>query len=179
MEEKIIVIKPDDTIELADYDGYKSLKKTVNGLIERFDSFALPIDPTLIGKKAVTKLSVSLYCNEEFLISDSKEFDKINAVASLISNQEIRGNVAMVVLCTDDGENRGFEYESFKDENGTALDAPCECLAAYGSVMEFIHLNECRLENLHEQLDNKSVPYIKVYGFDVKPNESKKPVERE
>lgn len=191
MEEKIIVIKPDDTIELADYDGYESLSKTVNGMITCFHRLDLPVDPVEINPSVSgpTKLNVDLYCNDEFLIDDSKEFDKINAVAFLMSNQEIRGNVAMVVDAGG-GENRGFEYKDYTNDQegvrngfrecrnqvvsttltteggGGAMDY-CECAAAMKSVWEFIHLHERALKGLHEKYDNnKSEPVIEVTSWD-------------
>lgn len=169
MSEKIIVIKPDDTIELADYDGYKSLSKTVNGMITCFHRLDLPVDPVEINPfvSGPTKLSVDLYCNDEFLIDDSKEFDKINAVASLMSNQEIRGNVAMVVDAGG-GENRGFEYKDYTNdqEGGVAMDY-CECAAAMKSVRDYIFLNNRELHRLHARFDgNKTEAVIEVTSWD-------------
>ena len=172
MQEKIIVIKPDDTIDLQDYTDYKSLQQAVNGMIEHFHSDKLPIDPTQVDPMAAnikSSLPVDLFCNEEFLVNDSEEFDKINAVASLLSGQEIRGNVAMVVNAGG-GENRGFEYKDYEDENEIVHIGYCECSAACDTLREFVVRNENELEQLHKQLDNnKSEPYFEITSWGDKP----------
>lgn len=169
MTEKIIVLTPDDTIELVDYNDYKSLQGAVNGMIELFHRDKLPIDPTEVDPMAAnikSSLPVDLFCNEEFLVNDSEEFDKINAVASLLSGQEIRGNVAMVVDAGG-GENRGFEYKEYEDENEIVHIGYCECSAACDTLRWFIEKNANELERLHKQLDNhKSEPYFEITSWD-------------
>ncbi len=167
MSGKMIVIKPDDTIELADYNGYESLSQAVGGggMIEYFHSADLPVLPALAhGKESLT---VDLICNEEFLIDGGEEFDKINAVASLLSGREIRGNVLMLVN-NGDGTNRGFEYlEEETVEGAEPEEALCECWSAEDTVLKYIKTTRDKLENLHKQYDNnKSEPVFEVRAWD-------------
>ena len=159
MSGKMIVIKPDDTISLADYNGYESLSEGVGGggMIEYFHTTDLPVMPAMAHGKET--LSVDLVCNEEFLIDGSEEFDRINAVASLLSGQEIRGNVLMIVN-NGDGSNRGFEYlEEPAVEGAEPEEALCECWTAEDTVMKYINNTKDELAKLHKQYDNnKSDP---------------------
>lgn len=159
MSEKIIVITPNDTIELQDYTDYKSLQQAVNGMIERFHSDRLPI--------GAGGLKIDLFCNEEFLLIESEEFNKVNAVASLMSGQEIRGNVAVTVYAGD-GESRGFEYKEAMID-GEMQEDICECWVAEDLVMRYIAANRSALKELHDRLDNnKSEPYFEITSWDSK-----------
>lgn len=161
MNEKIIVIKPDDTIALADYTGYETLRDTVNGAIENFHSTALPVSPVLVPN--TDHLDITLFCNDAFLISDSREFDKVNAVASILSGKEIRGNVA-VVVDVGGGETRGFEYKEISVDGDIEEDF-CECWAAEDTIMRYINDNRDKLREVHKEFDNnKSEPYLIVNG---------------
>lgn len=167
MSGKMIVIKPDDTIELADYNGYESLSEAVGGggMIEYFHSTDLPVLPSLAHGKET--LPVDFICNEEFLIDDSEEFNKINAVASLLSGKEIRGNVIMLVN-NGNGENRGFEYlEEETVEGAEPEEALCECWTAEDTVLKYINTTRAELQKLHQQYDNnKSDPVAEIRTWD-------------
>ena len=163
MSGKIIIIKPDDTITSSDYTGYQSLSDAVNGMIEHFHSTELPVEPSLAHGQET--LPVDLYCNEEFMLIDSEEFNKVNAFASLLTGQEIRGNVAMVVDAGG-GENRGFEYLE-ETVDGKVEEALCECWTAEDTVLKYINQNRDKLQDLHKKLDNnKSEPRIEFYALD-------------
>lgn len=149
MCEKIIIITPEDNIKLADYNGYESLSGAVDGTISRFYEIELSVYPFLADGKDF--LPVELYCNDDFLIKDDKQFDKINAVASSISGQEIRGNVAMVVK---NGENdRGFRYIE-EDAHGKTEEALCECWSAEDTILYYINTNKDKFKEFHSKMDN-------------------------
>ena len=56
-------------------------------------------------------LTVDFYCNEEFAVIDDEKFEKLNALASLISGQEIRENVAVVVYAG--GRATAFTFSQY------------------------------------------------------------------
>lgn len=158
--DKMIILTPDDGIKLSDYENYTSLQKAVNGNFEHCFSFDLPVDPVLCN--GAVSIPCDLYCNEEFLIDSSEEFNKINAVASLIMSDErrfseIRGNVALLPS-TDDGGNRGFKYQEIIIE-GNIEENLCECWSAEDTIMLFINKNAEMLDKIHKEFDNnKSDP---------------------
>jgi len=152
MNENIIVITPDDTITTANYNGYNSLKEVVDGCIERFHCMELDFSLPHLEEKDV--LGINFYCNEEFLISDDEQFDKVNAIASLISGQEIRGNVAMTACDGYDEEERGFQQ-------GRETNVMEKILERY------VEGNKEKIANLHKEFDgNKSEPTFEVMSYD-------------
>lgn len=156
---KIIVLTSNDTIETADYTNYCSIQAVVGGNIEFFHSTKIPVMSMFAHGESV--LPVTMYCNEEFLIDESEDFNKLNAVASLISGQEIRGKVAILVD-TGDGENRGFEYLE-EETNGEITEAFCECWTAMETLRRFISDKETAIRELHQKYDNiKSDPMINI-----------------
>ena len=160
MSGKMVVLTPEDTIQLADYEDYKSIQNAVHGSIEHCFSFELPVDPVLCGGRKT--IPCDLYCNDEFLISNNKEFDKINAVASLIMSggnniAEIRGNVVLVPYAGE-GRNRGFDYKEVKIDDEVEEDL-CECWAVEDVLMRYIGRNTEALKQFHAEFDNKkSIP---------------------
>lgn len=162
MNEKIVVITPQDKIELADYDGYKSMSNCVGGLVERFHKTDLPM--MSVFANGDDKVAVDFYCNEEFLVLNDKKFDKINAVASLISGKEIRGDVALVVSCGG-GENRGFRY--MEEDNGGKVEmAVCECWCIEDVLERYVKENKDVIKDLHKKEDhNKSRPSFEIRTF--------------
>lgn len=67
----------------------------------------IPVDPQY--EEGEEEVKVSTYCSRDLIISEDERFDKINAVASLLMEKEIRGN--LVVLADEGkGKNRGFLY---------------------------------------------------------------------
>lgn len=155
MSEKIIIITPDDKLQSADYNGYECLRDAVNGTIEYFaTNVELPF----------LKAEADFVCNDSFLVDKSEEFDKINAVASLLFSQdgenglEIRGNVA-VVLSNGDGSNRGF---NFKEGD------ICEHWIMEDFLEKFINNHKDEITKCHEKHDNnKSAPTLKFEAFEL------------
>lgn len=162
--QKMIILTPDDTVKTADYENYDSLHNAVDGLYEVFHEDKLPLD--MIGKKP---LDISFYCNEEFLIRSDEKFEKINAIASALAGQEIRGDVAVLVRTeTPDGYDiRGFEYLEEEVGDGEIEEAICECWCAEDTFMLFASRNKEALCDLHKRLDNnKSEPHFEFTVFE-------------
>lgn len=157
-DSKLIIIHSDDTISKADYNGYESLQKAVGGLIEHFDSINIPVEPTMCNGKE--SLPVVMYCNDEFAVCNDEKFDKINAVAFLISETEIRGDVAIVVDAGY-GESRGFEYKEYAVDGCEPEEDFCECWSVEDTLLAFINNRKKELEKIHKDFDNnKSKPHI-------------------
>lgn len=149
MEQRILIITPDDEIKKIPYTDYKDLQKAVDGYFERCASFGLPVISVLAeGKK---KLPVDVFCNEEFMLQRHK-FSKVNAVATLIAKQEIRGNVAIVVREMET-DSRGFYYKEEEMDNGEIEEALCECWTAEDTLLRFIKANEATIQALHKKID--------------------------
>lgn len=154
--EKMIVLHPDETVSLADYNGYETIRDAVDGNIEHFFVTDMSIGPL----SHLGVISVDFYCNEEFLIRNDKKFDKINAVASLISRQEIRGDVAVLVNAGN-GENRGFDYKEYSEDGCEPEQDICECWFVEDAFCRLVNTHREDLKELHEQFDNnKSQPHI-------------------
>lgn len=163
MQEKIIVITPEDTFQLKDYNGYRSLEETVNGTISVCDRIEIPVIPTLANGK--DKLKVFMYCNDNFHIENKKEFEKINAIASAMTGQELRGNIALVV---DEGKGnaRGFHYMEEDIGGGEIEEALCECWTVEDTLMKFRNQNSKAIMNLHREYDNnKSKKEMEHYSI--------------
>lgn len=159
-DSKLIIIHSDDTISNADYNGYESLRDAVGGLIEHFYDVNIPVEPNLCNGKET--LPLVMYCNEEFAIDNDEKFDKINAVASLISNMEIRGDVA-VVVDAGYGESRGFEYKEYAVDGCEPEEDFCECWAVEDTLLALINNRKKELEKIHKDFDNnKSKPHIEI-----------------
>ena len=156
MSGKILILTPDDTVESKDYKDYSSINEGVGGTYEMFHSDKIPM---VIGDD----LEVAMFCNDEFLIRDDEKFNKINATASLLSGQEIRGDVVVTVNhYTDDGyDSRGFEYKEEDTGDGEIEEAICEHWLAEDTFLLYISHNADALKELHEKYDNnKSEPEI-------------------
>lgn len=148
MSEKIIVVTSDEKIETVDYTDFISIQRAVNGSFELFATSQMAVDKDII-------LDICLFCNEEFLIDDSEEFDKINAFGTLLSGKEIRGNVA-ILIDTLNCDNRGFESL----ENSNNEEALCECSIVKKILEQFIFDNKEKVKKLHDKYDNnKSNPF--------------------
>lgn len=173
---KLIVITPDDTIETKDYVSYESISDAVNGSFEHLHSMRpedadlqysinVPIEP-ILSVDGKSEVPVDLFCNDEFLVDSSEEFDKINAVASQLLGQEIRGNVVALVY-EGGGENRGFEYKEYTEVEGAEPEEDlCECWGVEDTLLKYINSTKENLQELHKQYDNnKSEPRIEfMYG---------------
>lgn len=86
----VILITPEDTIEIREYKDYHTINELVDGWYERCGVFG-----------AADKLCM-LFCNEEFLFQDNCTF---NSVATALAGQSIFGNVVVTVDgYNDEGE---------------------------------------------------------------------------
>ena len=148
--QKAIILTPDDTVEAVDYEGYTTIHNAVDGIYQT------------CGGTEWENFNLTIFCNEEFLIRDDEQFDKLNAVASAIYGGEIRGNaVVLIDVETSDGiDSRGFEYA--ENEN-------CECSRFIKYAEAFIEYNKENLNELHQLMDgreNKSEPQGTVISVD-------------
>ena len=87
----LVVIKPDEKIEILPYKDYKDIQKGVGGHFERLHSEPVGdkdyttqcINGSFTkGKNQFTVLSKDFYCNEEYLLSDECKF---NPLATLLT----------------------------------------------------------------------------------------------
>lgn len=86
----VILITPEDTIEVKEYIDYHTINELVDGWYEHCGVFV-----------AADKMCM-LFCNEEFLFQDNCTF---NSVATALAGQSIYGNVVVTVDgYNDEGE---------------------------------------------------------------------------
>ena len=151
MEQRIIIITPDDEIKTMPYHNYTDLQKAVGGYFEICASFELPVISVLANGRE--RLPVDLFCNDEFLLQ-KHDFSKVNAVATLLAKQEIRGTVAVAVRVIDEmgADTRGFCYKE-EDVDGETEEALCECWTAEDTLLRFAKANEKAIQALHKELD--------------------------
>lgn len=93
----ILKISSDDKVELIPYKDYHTIHECVDGYYERCGR--IPSDEWSDG------YDYSIWCNEEFLLSDKYEF---NPLGSILSNQYIYGNVCLML----EGYNEDNEFDS-------------------------------------------------------------------
>ena len=147
MSEKILIVTNDEKIEMMDYTDYQSIQKAVNGSFQLLAVTKIGVNPIYSHGKYY--LDVCLFCNENFLIDDDEEFDKINAI----------------LIDTLDCDNRGFEYLE-EEKNGKPEEALCECWAAKQSIEQHMRYNEKRYAELHKKYDkNKGNPEMSYKIF--------------
>lgn len=145
----LVVIKPDEKIEILPYKDYKDIQKGVGGHFERLHSEPVGdkdyttqcINGSFTkGKNQFTVLSKDFYCNEEYLLSDECKF---NPLATLLTQDvtdagytknPVYGNVAVLKGCIIDDEydnigfNMGsaefvrFNYERFAKDNKDVIE---------------------------------------------------------
>jgi hypothetical protein len=148
VSQKFIVITDDEQVLLEDYNGYEGKRALTGGIFEHFFSQ----DVNLNGKNDV---QIDFWCNEEFLYLD--EYQKLNALASIISGDVIYGPAVLDVL--DDpyeGTNRGFT-----EKEAAHLKTILEVTAK---------INQGMLKKMHEQYDyNKPDPRFEVTDWKLKP----------
>lgn len=89
----VLLITPEDKIEIKEYVEYHTLNELVDGWYERCGCFAV-----------ADKLCM-LFCNEEFLFQDNCAF---NAIGTTLAGQPIYGNVVV----TEDGYNDEDERDA-------------------------------------------------------------------
>lgn len=81
---KMVLITSDEEIKVVEYSGLKSMQKAVNGYIE------------MVGTVDMFGIDIDSFCNEEFLIQESDECKKVNAITSLIAKHRIMGNTIFI-----------------------------------------------------------------------------------
>lgn len=154
--QKAIIFTPDDNIESVDYKDWHTINEAVGGTFQTCGniSFGHP------EKSFEEALQLTMFCNDEFLVRDDKEFEKVNAIATLLSDEEIRGNIILVAdVETPDGiASRGFEYA---EANGEQL--LCEHMLVFDAFEQFIANHKEEIQNIHKALDmNKSEPMAMI-----------------
>lgn len=152
IQQQMVILHPDETISFVYFDeenSYEYISDAVDGGIELCFGLSIPVANKKEGKEAL--LPIVAFCNDEFLISNDKQFDKINALASLISNKEIRGNVA-VLYDKQNGDSRGF--------------VGCEKEIIKKFVEHTREMFKDEIKMLHKEFDNnKSEPkFVIFYG---------------
>lgn len=162
MEERILIITPEDKVISKTYHGNMSIQEAVGGYEENCGTQPIPVIAAVVEGKE--NLDINIYSNGSFAISNDEQFEKINAVASLIAETEIRGN-AVVLLNEGIGKERGFKYEE-EEMNGTLAESPCECWTAETTIKGFIHRFRDIIHECHEQFDNNKeeslTPFISL-----------------
>ena len=153
--QKIIIITPEDEIKSADYEDHESIQKVVDGCFEVCGKAIMPL--------TTGELQVTLFCNDEALLRSDKQFEKLNAVASLICSSEnnfieLHGNVAIAVdVDTPTGiDSRGFKYMEEEVGGGEIEEAICEHWCAEYMLLLYINHNEKTIKKLHEDYDNNN-----------------------
>lgn len=132
--EKLIVLRPDDKFEAVDFDrenSYTALKKLVKADNESINdtcigfyssSIRFPCIDEETGELSSEEQMFNFCYNDNFLVNEYEDFNRINAVATHILNHEMRGNV-VITLRDEEGSTRGF--------NNAELTALCEGLNRY------------------------------------------------
>lgn len=150
---KLVILTINDTVETIDYTGYDSINNAVGGFIEHFWDFPNTSDTFF-----------SFFCNEEFMLKNDEQFNKFNALAYLICNKIIYGNVAVLVdpdyeKCDDlDAVERGLTEEEVNT------------FEIY--VQTLVNNTDTTLDELHKQYDsNKSHYNNGVTAFNVSREE--------
>ena len=95
----MIILTPDDKAKIAEYTGLGSLQSGVGGYIE-----ALGIKSFKINEETIDTV---MYCDEEYRIKNSGEYCKINALATMLSNIPVYGDV--VIIGVDGCNEFGFD----------------------------------------------------------------------
>lgn len=141
----MIVIDSDDKICLWDYDNGHSIHEAVDGLFETCSVFG-----------ALDSMCV-VFCNESFLLREDLHF---NALATLICNQPIYGNI---VIMED-----GYDDEGMRDAlpfdliRGTALSMVLEELKEHFAPI---------IKGFHSRFDNnRPDPKWNVVSFQTDDN---------
>lgn len=109
MKRNIIIITNDEQVKSMEYEDFHTIQKAVSG---NFDIY----DHDRIFRKANGEIILLLFhCNDEALLIDSEEMNKINAAAYLLNNEAvIYGNIA-VLIDIGEGESIGFTPEETEE----------------------------------------------------------------
>lgn len=158
-KDKIIVVTPNEEVLEFDYEGYKTTRHCVcRDEHGNDDGDDYPIEHYWSGKIGTALFPIEClgWCNEMFLISEEEKFNKLNAIGSMISGQEIRGCICF----TKDigrGEDKGFAYREY--ENGEQDIS--ETWLIKDSLLGYIEHYKDKIKELHKKYDNKkSEPYV-------------------
>jgi len=144
---KILVITNDEKVRAEEYHDFKDIQRAVGGT---FDIFSIT-HFSLYNENSVPE-ELILHCNDEALLIESEEFNKVNAAAALIDNGSlIYGNIA-VLIDAGEGESRGFT-----DEEATAFTE---------WLNDIMQKNHNVLKKFHEEYDSKKPePKIEFFSF--------------
>ncbi|MDE5559013.1 MAG: hypothetical protein K2J32_15215 [Ruminococcus sp.] len=118
MANNIIIITNDEQVKSAEYADYKDIQKAVDGTFDIYASRCLSdiyahrcLNFRRADEKKICSLQLLFYCNDEELLIDSEEMNKVNAAAYMLNNEAvIYGNIA-VLIDAGEGESRGFTLE--------------------------------------------------------------------
>lgn len=158
--QKMIILTPDDEILAKEYSNDFSISDAVEGEYSELDIFEIPVLPFLCNGQS--KMKVELFCNDGFIIK--KRFDKINALASLISGQIVYGNVAVLKYKNEEEYPVGFECKE-EASNKKIAETISECWCVEDIFFEYMDKHFDEIEKLHSMFD-KFKPSIKlIYEF--------------
>lgn len=153
--EMAIVFTSDDTLKVVPYNGYDTLSNGVGGMIERVGSVSIPVSP-------MKEIECDVYCNEEGLLIDREDLNKINPFASSINGSPVYGNVVIVPQINNGEDNRGFKSHYVDGEQDI-----CECWFAEDYLLLLINHNKEMFSELHKEWDNnKPEPFCIVEPFE-------------
>lgn len=110
---KAIVLKPDDKIEIVDFDeknSYQFFQNAVKAENEDLNSTFIGFIKTDAELPFGDSSKMSFCYNDNFLVNSFDDFEKINALSTFILETEMRGNV-VVTLVDEEGQTKGFEKE--------------------------------------------------------------------
>lgn len=137
-----LLINPDNSIEVKEYKNYNTINELVEGWYE------------ICGRFAAAGIMCFIFCNEEFLFDDNAKF---NAVASLLSEQPIYGNI---VILED-----GYDPEQCDRDSMPLNEEQANKVKEALSVL--IHHFSAKLDELHLRYDdNKPEPKFQVKAID-------------
>lgn len=158
--ERAIIIKPTDEIEVAEFsieNSFDFLKNFVKAENEDLDETYMGFYTTTVNFPCIDEVTgtfssigrkMSFCYNDNFLVTNYDDFEKINALATFILEIEMRGNVVLT-LVDDGGETVGF--------NSREIDIALEGFNQFKRNF-FNEINQ-----LHEQYDGyKGTPTYKI-----------------
>lgn len=110
----VILITPDDRIELKEYRDYKTYNELVDGWFELCDHLD------------IGGVQCDLICNEEFLFLDKCEF---NSIATLLCKRRIYGNLVIAAV--------GYTMVDGIQERDSVPFSESECNKVYTSLQNY------------------------------------------
>lgn len=167
---KAIVITPNEEIKTIDYeDGIDFIQKQVGG---GFKIFYKDFIDTFNGK-----IDFLMFCDDEYLLKDTCDNNKVNAIATGLYGFPVYGNVLVLKdYTTPEGEkdSTGFEYLLEDVGGGQLEEAICENWFIEDYFMRIRNKGKEDILNIHEHFDNrKPTPELRVTCFE---NDDKNPV---